>query len=206
MLARAFGSALRAPGAYGRIHPDKEVAMPNPNAVSPVDPQVLTLFQEELARAAALPGVAATAPALWPRFAGYYQGLTRLPRRLRRALQRRWRRWLGASRSSAPSARRRPWRRRSAWAELHPCRRNHRCQQRRSHRRLFGGQRRRHDHDHPPFGGTQTLTAVNNTTYVPPVCRSSPRQSQSKGTSAAPSSVTAAPRSFVSWPSARLET
>ncbi|MGQ0591408.1 MAG: hypothetical protein ACT4QB_01835 [Gammaproteobacteria bacterium] len=68
--------------------------MPNPNASSPADPQVLTLFQEELARAA-LPGLAAPALALWPRFAAYYQGLARLPRRARRALQRRWRRSLG---------------------------------------------------------------------------------------------------------------
>ena len=67
--------------------------MPNPPAA--VDPQVLTAFQEELARAATLPGLAPAGPALWPRFAGYYQGLTRLPRRLRRALQRRWRRSLG---------------------------------------------------------------------------------------------------------------
>ncbi|MDQ3773091.1 MAG: hypothetical protein M3461_01210 [Pseudomonadota bacterium] len=68
--------------------------MPNPNASSSVDPQALTRFQEELARAA-VPGLAPAGPALWPRFAGYYQGLTRLPRRLRRALQRRWRRSLG---------------------------------------------------------------------------------------------------------------
>ncbi len=65
--------------------------MPNPNASSPAGLQVLTLFQEELA----LPDLAPAGPALWPRFAGYYQGLTRLPRRLRRALQRRWRRSLG---------------------------------------------------------------------------------------------------------------
>ncbi len=69
--------------------------MPNPYASSPADPQVLTLFQEELARATAMPSLSAAGPALWPRFAEYYQGLTRLPRRLRRALQRRWRRSLG---------------------------------------------------------------------------------------------------------------
>ena len=39
--------------------------------------------------------VAAAGPALWPSFARYYQGLTRLPRSLRRALQRQWRRSLG---------------------------------------------------------------------------------------------------------------
>ncbi len=55
----------------------------------------MTRFQEELTRAAALPGFASVGSALWPRFAGYYQGLTRLPRRLRRALQRRWQRSLG---------------------------------------------------------------------------------------------------------------
>ena len=69
--------------------------MPNPNAASPVDPQILTLFQEELARAAAMPGLAPPGPALWPRFAGYYHGLVRLPRKARRALQRQWRRSLG---------------------------------------------------------------------------------------------------------------
>ncbi len=58
-------------------------------------PEVLAFFQEELERTAGLPGLAVAGPALWPRFAGYFQGLTRLPRRLRRALQRRWRRSLG---------------------------------------------------------------------------------------------------------------
>ena len=69
--------------------------MPNPNPSPHSDPEVLTRFQEELARAAALPGLASAGPALWPRFAGYYQGLARLPRKARRALQRRWRRSLG---------------------------------------------------------------------------------------------------------------
>ncbi len=69
--------------------------MPNPNASSPAGPQVLTLFQEELARAAAMPDLAPAGPGLWPRFAGYYHGLACLPRRLRRVLQRRWRRSLG---------------------------------------------------------------------------------------------------------------
>ncbi|MGQ0591440.1 MAG: choice-of-anchor Q domain-containing protein [Gammaproteobacteria bacterium] len=66
--------------------------MPDPKRTPP---QALTVFQEELARTAALPGLAAPGPAIWPRFAEYYQGLARLPRRLRRALQRRWRRSLG---------------------------------------------------------------------------------------------------------------
>lgn len=43
--------------------------MSNPNASSPTDPQVLTRFQEERARAA-VPGLATTGPAVWPRFAG----------------------------------------------------------------------------------------------------------------------------------------
>ena len=55
----------------------------------------LAVFREELASAAKRPDALGIDPALWPRFAGYYQGLTRLPRRLRRALQRRWRRSLG---------------------------------------------------------------------------------------------------------------
>lgn len=41
-----------------------------------------------------MPRLAAAGPALWPRFARYYQGFARLPRRLRRSLQRRWRRSL----------------------------------------------------------------------------------------------------------------
>ena len=69
--------------------------MLNPNPSPHSDPEVLTRFQEELARAAALPGLAVAGPALWPRFAGYYQGLVRLPRRLRRSLQRQWRRSIG---------------------------------------------------------------------------------------------------------------
>ena len=58
------------------------------------DPEVLTRFQEELARAAALPRFASVGPVLWPRFVGYYERLARLPRKARRALQRRWRRSL----------------------------------------------------------------------------------------------------------------
>ena len=70
--------------------------MPHPKRTFPAGPEVLTLFQEELARTPALPGLSAPGPTLWPRFASYYQRLTRLPRRLRRALQRRWRRSLGS--------------------------------------------------------------------------------------------------------------
>ena len=57
----------------------------------PSDPDVLAVFQKELARAA----LVRSGPALWPRFAGYYHGLAPLPRRVRRALQRQWRRSLG---------------------------------------------------------------------------------------------------------------
>jgi len=69
--------------------------MPDPKRTSPAYPQALTVFQKELARTAALLALAAAGPTLWPRFAGYYQGLARLPRKLRRALQRQWRRSLG---------------------------------------------------------------------------------------------------------------
>lgn len=91
----AFSEAVFRAVCKRNIYPNKEVAMPNRNASSPADPRLYTLFQEEMARASALPSVAAPGSALWPRFAGYYQGLARLPRRLRRALQRRWRRSLG---------------------------------------------------------------------------------------------------------------
>jgi len=68
--------------------------MLNPNPSPPADPDVLTRFQEELAKATALPGLAPASAAAWPRFAGYYQGLARLPRKARRALLL-WRRSLG---------------------------------------------------------------------------------------------------------------
>ena len=61
----------------------------------PSDADVVAVFQQELARAGAIPSPAGATPPLWLRFAGYYQGLARLPRRARRALQRRWRRSLG---------------------------------------------------------------------------------------------------------------
>ena len=67
----------------------------NPNLSPHSEPEVLTRFHEELARAAAMPGLAAAGPALWPVFAGYYQGLAHLPRKARRALQCRWRSSLG---------------------------------------------------------------------------------------------------------------
>jgi predicted outer membrane repeat protein len=72
-----------------------ETTMADAKRTSPADPQALAFFQQELARTAVPSGLAAAGSALWPRFAGYYQGLARLPRRLRRALQRRWRRSLG---------------------------------------------------------------------------------------------------------------
>ncbi len=74
--------------------------MPNPDPAIPADPRLLTLFQEALARAGTLPDRAAAAETLWPRFAGFYRGLARLPRKARRALQRRWRRSLGGLASS----------------------------------------------------------------------------------------------------------
>ncbi|MGH8511056.1 MAG: hypothetical protein ACREU8_06635 [Gammaproteobacteria bacterium] len=67
--------------------------MPFPKPLSPSD--ALAVFHAELARAAVSPQPAAAGQALWPRFAGYYQGPARLPRKARRALQRRWRRSLG---------------------------------------------------------------------------------------------------------------
>ena len=70
--------------------------MPDAKRTSSADPEVLAFFPQELARTAALPGLAAAGPALWPHFAGYYLGLARLPRKVRRALQRRWRRSLGS--------------------------------------------------------------------------------------------------------------
>jgi hypothetical protein len=44
----------------------------------------VTRFQEVLARAVAMAALAPASAALWPRFAGYYQGLARLPRKARR--------------------------------------------------------------------------------------------------------------------------
>ncbi len=49
------------------------------------------VFTAELARAGAVTGLADSVSALWPRFAACYQGVSRLPRNARRALQRRWR-------------------------------------------------------------------------------------------------------------------
>ncbi len=61
----------------------------------PSDPDVLSVFRQELGRTASRHGLVDAGPVLWPRFVGYYEALARLPRRLRRALQRRWRRSLG---------------------------------------------------------------------------------------------------------------
>jgi hypothetical protein len=55
----------------------------------PLDPQILAVFDKELLSASAPPGLIAAGPTLWPRFTGYYERLSRLPRRLRRALQHR---------------------------------------------------------------------------------------------------------------------
>ncbi|MGH8568658.1 MAG: hypothetical protein ACREXU_11735, partial [Gammaproteobacteria bacterium] len=61
----------------------------------PSDSDSLAVFHDELARAGQTPCLLGAGPALWPRFAGYYRSLARLPRRMRRSLQRRWRRSLG---------------------------------------------------------------------------------------------------------------
>ncbi len=53
-----------------------------------------TAFRSELARAGTITGLAGARHLLWPRFAEIYQGLYHLPRKTRRALQRRWRRSL----------------------------------------------------------------------------------------------------------------
>lgn len=62
----------------------------------PSDPEILAAFREELARVSKSLDLLSAGPAVWPRFTGYYRGLARLPRRVRRALQRRWRRSLGS--------------------------------------------------------------------------------------------------------------
>jgi hypothetical protein len=62
----------------------------------PSDPDVLAVFQKELARVAAMPGFPLASPSLRPRIIGFYQGFSRLPRKARRALQRQWRRSLGS--------------------------------------------------------------------------------------------------------------
>jgi hypothetical protein len=90
------GAGLQAPRPIGDTNTMKDAAIPYCTASSPSDPQILALFQDELVRIAAMPGLVAAGPALLPRFVGCYQGLARLPRRLRRQLQRRWRRSLAA--------------------------------------------------------------------------------------------------------------
>ncbi|MGH8478886.1 MAG: hypothetical protein ACREXK_04755 [Gammaproteobacteria bacterium] len=69
--------------------------MLKPNPTRHPDPEVLARFEQALARTGGSPTPAPAGAALWPRFAGYYQALARLPRKARRALQRRWRRSLG---------------------------------------------------------------------------------------------------------------
>jgi hypothetical protein len=70
--------------------------MTYPKPSSPSVSDILAVFQEELARAASLRDGAAAGPAPWPHFVGYHRSLVRLPRKAWRALQRRWRRSLGA--------------------------------------------------------------------------------------------------------------
>jgi hypothetical protein len=72
----------------------ENATMTDPKPSFPGRSDVLAVFEGELLRAA--PGLSQATRELWPRFVGYYQGLARLPRRVRRALQRRWRRSLGS--------------------------------------------------------------------------------------------------------------
>ena len=65
--------------------------MTHPTPVFSSHSDVLAIFQAELARTAPAPVLPQASPVLRPRFANYYQALIRLPRRARRALQRKWR-------------------------------------------------------------------------------------------------------------------
>lgn len=69
--------------------------MPYPLRLSQTRLDLPGLFNAELARSDAMTGLVDAGRALWPRFATFYRGLARLPRKTRRALQRRWRRSLG---------------------------------------------------------------------------------------------------------------
>ncbi|MFH0341694.1 MAG: choice-of-anchor Q domain-containing protein [Chromatiales bacterium] len=73
--------------------------MSHPSFIPTRDPRVRAVLETELARAAKTRGLRPLLrhePDLWPRFAGYYQHLCHLPRRVRRSLQRQWRRSLSA--------------------------------------------------------------------------------------------------------------
>jgi hypothetical protein len=65
-----------------------------PQRFSRTHSDIFGLFKAELARAGAITGFLDAGASLWPRFAACYEGVARLPRKARRALQRRWRRSL----------------------------------------------------------------------------------------------------------------
>jgi hypothetical protein len=60
----------------------------------PPHADVLTAFQEALARSAAMTAMGHVDTSLRPRFIAYHRRFARLPRKARRALQRQWRRSL----------------------------------------------------------------------------------------------------------------
>ena len=68
--------------------------MTDPQRFSQTHSGLFGLFKAELARSDAMTGLGDAGRALWPRFATFYRGLARLPRKARRTLQRRWRRSL----------------------------------------------------------------------------------------------------------------
>jgi hypothetical protein len=68
--------------------------MTDPQRLSRTHSDIFGLFKAELARAGAITGFLDAGASLWPRFAACYEGVARLPRKARRALQRRWRRSL----------------------------------------------------------------------------------------------------------------
>ncbi|MGH8567142.1 MAG: choice-of-anchor Q domain-containing protein, partial [Gammaproteobacteria bacterium] len=68
--------------------------MTDPQRFPQTHPDLFGLFKAELARSDAMSGLVDAGRALWPRFATFYRDLARLPRKARRALQRRWRRSL----------------------------------------------------------------------------------------------------------------
>ncbi|MGH8589536.1 MAG: hypothetical protein ACREXX_09460 [Gammaproteobacteria bacterium] len=68
--------------------------MTYPQRFSQTHSDLFGLFKAELARAGAITGLVDVGASLWPRFSAFYQGIARLPRKARGALQRRWRRSL----------------------------------------------------------------------------------------------------------------
>ena len=74
--------------------------MKQPSVNSTADPEIRVRFQAQLAEAHATPVlsrlVRRPTADLYPRYSGYYRQLCQLPRRVRRQLQRQWRRSLSA--------------------------------------------------------------------------------------------------------------